>query len=126
MSYAGPASRSKRAPDATPSSTGPARSTAGLSRSSARELLPSDRSSAAVFAAGVALGVVVGAGVALLMAPNSGYETRRALVRRGRRVSRRGVDAWDDLRDELRQAVRNKRRAWRIKRQRARDAEASS
>jgi gas vesicle protein len=96
-----------------------------LSRSSAREL-PLDRSSAAVFAAGVALGVVVGAGVALLMAPKSGYETRRALVRRGRRVSRRGIDAWDDLRDELRQAVRNKRRAWRIKRQRARDAEHSA
>jgi len=125
MSYAGPATRSKRAPDPTPTSAGPARSTAGLSRSSAREL-PLDRSSAAVFAAGVALGVVVGAGVALLMAPKSGYETRRALVRRGRRVSRRGIDAWDDLRDELRQAVRNKRRAWRIKRQRARDAEHSA
>jgi hypothetical protein len=125
MSYAGPASRSKRAPDIAPTSSGSARPSAGLSRSPLREL-PSVGGSAAVFAAGVALGVVVGAGVALLVAPNSGYETRRALVRRGRKVSRRGIDAWDDLRDELRQAVRNKRRAWRLKRQRARDAEQLS
>ena len=88
--------------------------------------MSNDRGSAAVFAAGIAIGVVVGAGVALLLAPTSGVETRRALARRGRRVSRRGRDAWDDLRDELRQAVRNKRRAWRLKRQRARDAEPSS
>jgi len=122
MSYAGPASRSKRAPDIIPTGSGATRPTSGLSRSSARQL-SSDRGSAAVFAAGVAIGVVVGAGVALLIAPNSGHETRRALVRRGRRVSRRGIDAWDDLRDEFRQAVRDKRRAWRIKRQRARDAQ---
>jgi hypothetical protein len=120
MSYAGPASRSKRAPDITPTSPGVARSAPGVSRPSTSSA-SSDRGSATVFAAGVALGVVVGAGVALLFAPNSGYETRRSLVRRGRRVSRRGRDAWDDLRDEFRHAVRDKRRAWRLKRQRARD-----
>ena len=124
MSYAGPASRSKRVPDITTTSSGTARSTPGLSRSSPREL-SSDRRSAAVFAAGVAFGVVVGAGVALLVAPNSGYETRRALIRRGRRASRRGIDAWDDLRDEFRRALHDKRRAWRIKRQRAKDTRES-
>jgi hypothetical protein len=123
MSYAGPASRSKRAPDIAPTAAATDRPRAGLTRSPAQA---NDRGSAAVFAAGVAIGVVVGAGVALLLAPKSGIETRRALARRGRRVSRRGRDAWDDLRDELRQAVRNKRRAWRLKRQRARDAELSS
>ena len=124
MSYAGPASRSKRAPDITPTSSGIARPKSALNRSASGNAL-SDRGSAIVFAAGVALGVVVGASVALLVAPDSGYATRRALVRRGRRVSRRGLDAWDDLRDELRQAVREKRRAWRIKRQRARDERES-
>lgn len=125
MSYAGPASRSKRAPDIAPTASATDRPRAGPTRPSARSM-SNDRGSAAVFAAGIAIGVVVGAGVALLLAPTSGVETRRALARRGRRVSRRGRDAWDDLRDELRQAVRNKRRAWRLKRQRARDAEPSS
>jgi len=88
-----------------------------MSRSSAE----SEHGSAVVFAAGVALGVVVGAGVALLFAPHSGYETRRSIARRGRYVSRRSRDAWDDMRDELRKAVRNRKRSWRLKRQRARD-----
>jgi len=125
MSYAGPASRSKRAPDIAPTASAPDRPRAGLTRPSAQSM-SNDHGSAAVFAAGVAIGVVVGAGVALLLAPNSGVETRRALARGGRRVTRRGRDAWDDLRDELRQAVRNKRRAWRLKRQRARDERESS
>lgn len=124
MSYAGPASRSKRAPDITPSASGIARAKAELNRPATNTSF--DRGSAAVFAAGIALGVVVGAGVALLFAPESGYETRRAIARGGRRFSRRGRDAWDDLRDELRQAVRNKRHSWRVKRQRARDERASS
>jgi len=125
MSYAGPASRSKRPSDITsaPSAPNIARAKAGMNRPSSRE--GSDHGSAAVFAAGVALGVVVGAGVALLFAPDSGFQTRRAIVRGGRRVTRRSRDAWDDLRDELRQAVRNKRRSWRLKRQRARDTRDS-
>jgi len=117
MSYAGPASRPKRAPDITPSASGIARPRTGMSRSSTE----SEHGSAVVFAAGVALGVVVGAGVALLFAPHSGYETRRSIARRGRYVSRRSRDAWDDMRDELRKAVRNRKRSWRLKRQRARD-----
>ena len=119
MSYAGPASRSKRAPDITPSASGIARPKTGMARPATNR--SADHRSAAVFAAGIALGVVVGAGVALLFAPNSGYETRRSIVRRGRRVSRRSRDAWDEMRDELRNALRDKRRSWRLKRQRARD-----
>jgi len=65
----------------------------------------------AVFASGVAVGLTVGAGVALLMAPQSGRETRRDLVKRGRRLRRRAADAWDDLRHELRQAARRGRRS---------------
>jgi gas vesicle protein len=65
----------------------------------------------ALFAAGVALGVTVGAGAALILAPQSGAETRQALARRGRRLSRRGRDAWDDLRLEFRRMRRRRAQA---------------
>ena len=59
----------------------------------------------AIFGAGVAIGIAVGAGAALLAAPSSGAETRavlRAKVGRVQRsATRRGRDAWDDLRDEI-------------------------
>ena len=60
----------------------------------------------AIFGAGLALGITLGAGVALLAAPQSGTETRADLLRSARRartaVGRRGNDAWLDLQDELR------------------------
>jgi gas vesicle protein len=59
----------------------------------------------------LAIGIAVGAGVALLIAPQSGEDTRHAIARRGRKLTRRGRDAWDDLRDELRAARRRRRRA---------------
>jgi gas vesicle protein len=65
----------------------------------------------AVFVSGVAVGLTVGAGVALLVAPQSGRETRRDLAKRGRRLRHRSADAWDDLRHELRQAARRGRRS---------------
>jgi len=65
----------------------------------------------AIFAAGVAVGLAVGAGVALLTAPQSGRATRREIAKRGRRVRRRSADAWDDLRHELRAAARRGRRS---------------
>lgn len=64
----------------------------------------------AIFSAGIALGLAVGAGSALLLAPESGEEVRAAIARRGRRAGRRAHDAWDDLRDELRFAARRGRR----------------
>lgn len=64
----------------------------------------------AILSAGIALGLAVGAGSALLLAPESGEELRAAITRRGRRVRRRAHDAWDDLRDELRFAARRGRR----------------
>jgi len=62
------------------------------------------------------VGVAVGAGIALLFAPDSGAQTRRALIRRGRRVTLRGRDAWDDLRNEFRSALRDRMRARRRRR----------
>ncbi len=47
------------------------------------------------------LGVVVGAGMALLYAPQAGDETRAALRRGARRMKRRVRDVAEDARDEI-------------------------
>ena len=58
-----------------------------------------------MFGAGLALGLALGAGVALVTAPQSGQDTRAALRRKATRTSRavgrRSRDAWTDVRDEL-------------------------
>lgn len=64
-------------------------------------------------AAGMAVGLLVGAGLALLYAPFEGRDARRALRRRVRRVGYRSQDAWLDLRDELRRAALKVKRARR-------------
>ena len=64
----------------------------------------------AIFAAGALLGAALGAGAALLLAPQSGVETRHNLARRGRHLRARTATAWDDLRHELRYAARTGRR----------------
>ena len=86
MSYAGPAH-----PPAPHSGSAAARDT--------------DWQQMAIFGAGLALGILLGAGVALLTAPQSGEEAR-AVIRRGARrttrtLGRRSRSAWLDLRDEL-------------------------
>jgi hypothetical protein len=65
----------------------------------------------ALFAAGVTLGISLGASLALLYAPDTGRKTRSRLRRGGRMAVRRSRDAWDDLRYELKSAVRRRRRA---------------
>ena len=65
------------------------------------------------FLAGLGIGLAVGAAVALLFAPQSGADTRRALRRRGERVRTKAGDAWSDLRYELsraKRALKRKRR----------------
>jgi hypothetical protein len=116
MSYAGPASRGKRALEITPPALGSARA-AGSTRpkqlkqsSRPNQTYGESQGSSTVFAAGLALGVFIGAGAALLLAPQAGADTRRPLVRRGRRLTRRGRDSWDDLRDELRRVSTRRRR----------------
>src|SRR3954471_1637065 len=64
----------------------------------------------AIFTAGALLGAVVGAGAALLLAPQSGARTRHNLARRGRHLRTRTADAWEDLRHELRYAARRGRK----------------
>ena len=115
MSYAGPVSRGKRASELESTAPGRLRNL-DLTPRSPNPQWPSrsrrrDRTTA--FAAGIAIGLAVGAGVALLFAPQSGEDTREAIADRGRRVADRGRDAWDDLRDELGDAMRRRRMAWR-------------
>ncbi len=62
------------------------------------------------FAAGLLIGALVGAGVALLVAPQSGEETRRALARRARRLAEDAHDRYDDVRHQLRRAREQRRR----------------
>lgn len=111
MAYAGPARRGK------PLSLSPSARAAeslGPSRPPRQSATSTERGglNAGVFAAGLALGVILGAGAALLFAPQSGADARHALAKRGRRLRRRGRDAWADLADELRH-VRRRRRARR-------------
>ena len=63
-----------------------------------------------IFSAGLAVGLVVGAGAALLFAPQSGEDTRELIGEQARSVTGRVADRWDDLRDELRAAARRSRR----------------
>lgn len=119
MSYAGPASRARQT-----QGTEPSEPTEMSGRSGFRTMTPlrspphfgGRRDYLMTFAAGLALGLTIGAGAALLFAPQSGSDTRRSIVRRGRRLGRRGHDAWDDLRDELSHAARRGRQAFRRRR----------
>ena len=53
-----------------------------------------------LFTAGIAVGAILGASVALLMAPASGDVTRHGIARRVRRI-RGDDDIWDELAEEL-------------------------
>ena len=76
--------------------------------------------------AGLLVGALIGAGTALLLAPQSGQETRTLLRRKARFARHRASDAWDDLAGELvavaRRGGRRARRAVRRARWRASDA----
>jgi gas vesicle protein len=62
------------------------------------------------FGAGLLIGALVGAGIALLVAPSSGEETRRMLSRRARRLAADARDRYDDARHEIKQLKERRRR----------------
>ena len=62
------------------------------------------------FAAGIAVGALMGAGAALLTAPQTGIETRLLLRKRARKARVNAEDRWDDLGRELRAATRRRKR----------------
>lgn len=53
------------------------------------------------FAAGLLVGALIGAGVALLFAPEKGESVRRKLGKKARRVSEAVEEAADEVRDEV-------------------------
>ena len=58
-----------------------------------------------LFAAGIAVGAILGASAALLWAPASGDETRERIGRRVRRLRGDDDDVWDQLAAELERAA---------------------
>ena len=67
----------------------------------------------ALVGAGIAAGAVLGAGIALLMAPQSGAHTRLALSREIRRRRPWRGNPWSQLGEELRRATRERTRRMR-------------
>ncbi|MFL5607781.1 MAG: YtxH domain-containing protein [Gemmatimonadaceae bacterium] len=127
MSYAGPSrARGSRRTANAASAAGRPTPGARAPRSSATDGAETDWERVALFGAGIALGIAVGAGAALLAAPTTGAETRAAISRRAQRLSRktsrRSRDAWADLRDELRNARLSLRRR-KVQRARRRELE---
>jgi len=66
-----------------------------------------------IFGAGLAAGLALGAGLALLLAPRSGEETREILGERSRWVTDHVAGGFDDLRDGVERATRRSRRKLR-------------
>ena len=73
-----------------------------------------DDTASVSFVAGLIVGVAVGAGLTLLLAPQSGRRTRRHLARRVEDVTDEAVDRWDDVAGELRSAVRTGRKKFNL------------
>lgn len=73
----------------------------------------SDARTVSTLGVGMVIGAVIGAGIALLVAPQAGFDTRRLLTRKVDRLrGKRGV--WGKLGRELRRAAAAKRKAMTI------------
>ena len=64
------------------------------------------------FAAGLLIGALLGAGVALLFAPQSGEDTRRMLRKRAKKIAAGAEDRFDDVKGRIRQARRKAEEAF--------------
>lgn len=73
-----------------------------------------EESGAINFVAGVLLGAVLGASLALLTAPQSGRKTRRRLIRAVSTARETAGGRWEDLADEVQDAVRAGRKRIRL------------
>ena len=95
----GPSSTASSIPKAPPQGSIPQPKDDGMPP----EMVP-DWNNIGLFTAGIALGAVLGAAVALLLAPASGEETRHSIGRRVRKF-RGDDDIWDELAEELEAAA---------------------
>jgi len=57
------------------------------------------------FVSGLILGAALGAGIALLTAPQPGTRTRRKIRRAATSLRAGATDRWDDLAEEMKQRV---------------------
>jgi hypothetical protein len=86
-----------------------------LAEDEALETGPRRGGSAMGFLAGLVVGALVGAGAALLAAPERGEVTRSRLRRRMRRVRDDTVDRVGEIRDDAERGIRRARRRVRRK-----------
>jgi hypothetical protein len=73
-----------------------------------------EESGALNFVAGLLLGTIVGASLALLTAPQSGRKTRKRLIRAVSTARDTASDQWEDLTDEVQDVVRAGRKRIRL------------
>src|SRR3982750_1282748 len=78
---------------------------------------PNAARSVSMLGIGMVIGAVLGAGIALLVAPGSGADTRKLLSRNASRFSK-GAGVWNKLGKELRRAAQAKRRSLELEAQR--------
>jgi gas vesicle protein len=71
-----------------------------------------DHGNAKPFAAGLLIGALLGAGVALLFAPQSGADTRRLIKRKSKRLAASTQDRFEDVKDRIREARRKAEEAF--------------
>ena len=57
------------------------------------------------FVSGLVLGAVIGAGIALLMAPEPGRKTRRRIQKGAEVLGTQATDRWDELADDVKERV---------------------
>ena len=80
-----------------------------------------DGRQAFTFIAGIALGTLIGAGVALLIAPQSGERTRRRIVRAAEDIGDTTRDRFEDASDDVKRRARRAIRAAERRRDDLRD-----
>jgi gas vesicle protein len=101
------------APESKEGRTGPARKPRGRPYKN----VP-DARNAGMLGVGMIIGAVIGAGAALLFAPQAGWETRRVISRRARSMGS-GAGAWTKLGRELRKAAQAKRKTLELQAKRS-------
>ena len=75
-------------------------------------MMHDDDSNAKPFAAGLLIGALLGAGIALLFAPQSGADTRRLIRKKYKKIAAGAEDRFDDVKDRIRQARRKAEEAF--------------